>query len=560
MLRKRSDTPSTLQATTSGPTAPVPKDPQPSVDRIDELARRILKGDILLPKFQRGLVWDKEQILTLLDSVARGYPIGSILLWQSRQELRSENCIAELDIELPRPDYPVNYLLDGQQRLSAICGAMFWDGDDPKSRWNIIYDLRTQKLSHLDSLEDPPLHQIRFNKLSDPTVFFKHVASLDTLTSADKDILKQRADALFSRFKDYKIATVTLGDMSIQDVAPVFERINSTGTRLTIVDLMRAATWSPDFDLVDAIDSLLVTLQDKEFGGIDRRIVLRNISASAGGGFSAESIDQLRNYALPEKVEALKDAIAKTEEAYKRTVDFLSTEIGINNANVIPYSNQITVLAEIFRRVPTPNSKQHKAIVEWFWKTSLSGYFSGWNTGMMATDLATIKEFANGQKDRLTFQPRRDDTPDVWLNRQFRSNNAHTKLFAIILAHNEPVNLLTGKKIDTSLALSWDNAKEFHHFFPQAFLKNKKEPVQRINCLANIIMLTSASNKDILNKAPSAYLQDVAEAAGGSLNDWLKSNIISEQAYEAALRDDFDGFLTYRAEAINLAVKQKIEA
>ncbi len=560
MLRKRSDTPSTLQATTSGPTAPVPKDPQPSVDRIDELARRILKGDILLPKFQRGLVWDKEQILTLLDSVARGYPIGSILLWQSRQELRSENCIAELDIELPRPDYPVDYLLDGQQRLSAICGAMFWDGDDPKSRWNIIYDLRTQKLSHLDSLEDPPLHQIRFNKLSDPTVFFKHVASLDTLTSADKDILKQRADALFSRFKDYKIATVTLGDMSIQDVAPVFERINSTGTRLTIVDLMRAATWSPDFDLVDAIDSLLVTLQDKEFGGIDRRIVLRNISASAGGGFSAESIDQLRNYALPEKVEALKDAIAKTEEAYKRTVDFLSTEIGINNANVIPYSNQITVLAEIFRRVPTPNSKQHKAIVEWFWKTSLSGYFSGWNTGMMATDLATIKEFANGQKDRLTFQPRRDDTPDVWLNRQFRSNNAHTKLFAIILAHNEPVDLLTGKKIDTSLALSWDNAKEFHHFFPQAFLKNKKEPVQRINCLANIIMLTSASNKDILNKAPSAYLQDVAEAAGGSLNDWLKSNIISEQAYEAALRDDFDGFLTYRAEAINLAVKQKIEA
>lgn len=89
MLKKKPLTSTTLQATISGPTAPVPKDPQPSVDRIDELARRILKGDILLPKFQSGLVWDKEQILTLLDSVARGYPIGSILLWQSRQELRS---------------------------------------------------------------------------------------------------------------------------------------------------------------------------------------------------------------------------------------------------------------------------------------------------------------------------------------------------------------------------------------------------------------------------------------------------------------------------------------
>src|SRR4051794_12443396 len=85
------------KAATSGPTAAVPKDPQPTVDRIDELSRRIVSGDILLPKFQRDFVWERPQILTLLDSVARGYPIGSVLLWQSRQELRSENRIADLE-------------------------------------------------------------------------------------------------------------------------------------------------------------------------------------------------------------------------------------------------------------------------------------------------------------------------------------------------------------------------------------------------------------------------------------------------------------------------------
>src|SRR5207237_6011573 len=89
---------------------------------------------------------------------------------------------------------------------------------------------------------------------------FKHVPTLDTLGAADKDALKSQADLLFSRFKNYKIATVTLGDMSIQDVAPIFERINSTGTALTIVDLMRAATWSPDFELIDAIDVILDVL------------------------------------------------------------------------------------------------------------------------------------------------------------------------------------------------------------------------------------------------------------------------------------------------------------
>jgi hypothetical protein len=55
---------------------------------------------------------------------------------------------------------PVNYLLDGQQRLSTICGAMFWKGRDPKSRWNIAYDLRTERCLFLDPLDDPPPHQL----------------------------------------------------------------------------------------------------------------------------------------------------------------------------------------------------------------------------------------------------------------------------------------------------------------------------------------------------------------------------------------------------------------
>ena len=56
------------------------KDPQPSVDRIDDLASRILTGDIYLPKFQREFVWERSQVLELLDSVARNFPIGKVNL------------------------------------------------------------------------------------------------------------------------------------------------------------------------------------------------------------------------------------------------------------------------------------------------------------------------------------------------------------------------------------------------------------------------------------------------------------------------------------------------
>ncbi|MBS1860952.1 MAG: DUF262 domain-containing protein [Actinobacteria bacterium] len=535
-------------AAASGPTAPVPKDPQPSVDRIDGLATRILSGDILLPKFQRSFVWDPPQIIALLDSVARGYPIGSVLLWQSRHELRSEAQIAGLDIELPRPDYPVNYLLDGQQRLSTICAAMYWNGSDPRSRWNLAYDLRKEAFLHLDALDEPPPHQIRLNKLPDPARYFGQIALLGGI-DPDGDVLASNAQRLFNRFKDYKIATVTLGDMAIEDVAPIFERINSTGTALTIVDLMRAATWSPEFDLIDTIEELLDALADKEFSGIDKKVILRNISASAGGGFSTDSIDDLRTHSA----ESLKAAAEATKAAYLRTVDFLATEIRIPTAKVIPYSNQLTVLSEIFRRLPSPNAAQFAAIRTWFWRTALSGYFSGWNTGQMSADQTAAAAFADGETETVEVaaaEPR----PDIWTTRQFRANNAHAKLLAIVLAHRGPTDLLTGQAVEVGRALSWDNQKEFHHFFPRDYLKNRGVSSQRINCLANIVMLTSGSNKRISNRAPSDYLAEVEQAAGADLDAWLNANLISQEAFAAAKADDFSEFLRLRSESLHQAI------
>lgn len=83
------------------------RDPKPDVQRIEVLASRILDGDILLPKFQRAFVWDRGQILELLDSIMSNYPIGSVLLWLTRQKLRSENNIAGLPIKDRAPEYPV---------------------------------------------------------------------------------------------------------------------------------------------------------------------------------------------------------------------------------------------------------------------------------------------------------------------------------------------------------------------------------------------------------------------------------------------------------------------
>jgi hypothetical protein len=321
--------------------AELQKAPQPSVDRIEELAARILSGDIILPKFQREFVWSEKQVIELWDSIARNYPVGSVLLWRSRETLKAERTIADLEIGPTQFDYPVNYLLDGQQRLSSVCGALYWKGNDPDSRWNIAYDLRSSSFLHMDTLDSPPNHQVRLNWLSDPALFFTQLARVGSEPDAAK--LRDAGNELFNRLKDYKIATVTLLEMSIEDVGPIFERINSRGTPLTIVDLMRAATWSDKFDLFDQIDMLLKEIEPKDFGDLDRKIILRSLSAAAGGGFSEGSIDNLRKYEPDDLIKASE----VTNDAYKRAVDFLATELSIPSDRHIPYANQVVVLAEI---------------------------------------------------------------------------------------------------------------------------------------------------------------------------------------------------------------------
>lgn len=520
-----------------------PIDPKPSVERIDELAHRIITGDILLPRFQRDFVWERGQVIELLDSIAKNYPIGSVLLWLSKLRLQSERTIADLRISERKIEYPINYLLDGQQRLSTICGALYWDGKDRNSPWNIVFNLRNESFEHLDTVDDPPLHQIRMNKLPDAARFFAHVASLATLDAVDKDDLKTRAEALFARFKDYKIATVTLGDMPLNDVAPIFERINSTGTRLTVVDLMRAATWSEEFDLIDTIDGeVLETIAERGFGGIDRKVILRNISAAAGGGFSVESIDTLR----AKKADELKEAAKSTVEAYRRLTDFLRDEIKAPTDGIVPYANQFVVLAELFRLLPRPNASQFNEIRQWFWGTTLTSYFSGWNTGQMSTDQSAVREFAASKADKIIYVSPRP-TSDIWIVRQFRANNAHAKMLGLMLAQRGPRDLVTGQQVTLEAALSWSNNREYHHIVPAAFLKRSRTPSARINCVANFALLSSASNKHISDTKPSIYFRELEQRHGEGLGDILNSNLISPAAFDAGLRDDFEAFLMARS-------------
>ncbi|MFE7796440.1 DUF262 domain-containing protein [Nocardia sp. NPDC057440] len=525
------------------------QDPEPTVPRLETLAERVLEGDVILPRFQRKFVWSAQQVLNLLDSVARGYPIGSVLLWQtSDRELASERSIAGLDIDPPRPGYPVNYVLDGQQRLASICGALFWQPDsDPENRWNIVYDLRTSEFSQAQTFDDSLSHLLPVRLLSTPSDYFARVAAIP-----DQD-LSARAKLLYERFTNYQIAVVTLRGMSESEVAKVFERINSTHTPLTIVDLMRAATWSRSFDLQDEIDTLLEVLDRKNYGHVDDKTLLRTIAASAGFGFARDDMQGLRK--LPQ--DRLEAAVADAAKAARRAVDFLATEIGTPKAAALPYLNQFAVLVEIFRRVPTPTSSQRSAVERWFWLTASGEYFKGWNARQMADDLVAVGAFADGATEIDVNAP--IPREKLWTSSQFRANNAPAKLLGLLLADAGPKDLRSGQCIDVGRALAWQNDKEFHHFFPKAFLKSAGVSAARANVCANLIMLTSITNIHISDQRPSMYLKDLCDMEGESvIRERLARSYVDDAAYEAALRDDYGAFLEARAMTLHRRLMELI--
>lgn len=415
------------------------KDPRPEIMRLEELALLVKGGEIKLPKFQRPFVWKKPDMLKLLDSIYKGYPIGSILIWNSSQRLTSERSIAGLEVDEQKLGwFPTNYLLDGQQRLTTLCGALFWTGNDAASIWNIHFDLDKEEFTH--PIESDSTNLFPLNKLIDTSDFIRQCMRFEHHTKRSEYI--QTAQKLLRAIKDYKIAVVKIGDMTLEEVAPIFERINSTGRKLTMVDLMMAATWSNGFDLTNEINIIKLSCSEKGFPNISEQVVLRSISAAAGLGINKDDIQRLRS----QNSSALLEATRHTKLALREALMFLKDEIGIFDLSYIPYGLQLTYITEIFRICSPLTVAQTNELRHWFWFTSVTRYFGTSNSGQNSKDLANIRRFASGEVGQL-FKRGNIDISRLLFD-QFNLRNATSTTFALLLVRIHPLMTVDGRHID----------------------------------------------------------------------------------------------------------------
>ena len=94
--------------------------PEPQSVTFSSLFAEIEYGTIKIPQFQRDFVWSKTDSAKLLDSIVKGYPIGTFILWKTNERLRSIRNLGGLTLpDTPKGD-AVKYVLDGQQRLTSL--------------------------------------------------------------------------------------------------------------------------------------------------------------------------------------------------------------------------------------------------------------------------------------------------------------------------------------------------------------------------------------------------------------------------------------------------------
>lgn len=505
---------------------------------LKDLIADINSGQIKVPQFQRQFVWKEDQALKLLDSIASNYPVGSLLLWRTKNSLAVERNIGAF--KLPETDdmSPTDYVLDGQQRLTVIYSA--FGALEKQDGFEAVYDLNEQNF--IESPEEFSQIQFPLRIIYNTTKLLNFRSGLVSYPNAGQ--LQERLDGLIDVITNYRIPVVTLKELTVEEVCPIFERINSSGTRLSTYDLMVAATWTESFDLNDEAQKIATSLKPKGFDDIDGNTVLKCLSAIKHKGIKKEQVLSLRNLSKDD-MDSLVDVAKK---ALLKTVDLLKTDFKIYSWDFLPYEAIAIILSYIYSKRQTLNVEDVRRVRQWFWLSSFSERYRGASESFVSQDLEAIDSYViSGNEPRKSF----GSIPPIqsFKSLSFRSNNSRSRALIILLALKSPRNITNGALIDPEVALSNYNQKQFHHIYPKAHLKRIEEQEEH-NSLANFCMLAASENNAISDDHPNEYLPRLAKALGCDAEIVFKTNYLpSPQTVDYATLK-YSDFIDIRAKLL----------
>lgn len=520
---------------------------------IRRIIDRITSGDIRIPAFQRGYVWDADQVAFLLDSLYKGFPIGTIFLWKTDQRLKIEKDLGQFVLPEPKKDYPVNYVLDGQQRLTSLF-SVFQTELTPtiktENEWvDIYYDLKS----------DENIQESCFFALTDSEADLARHFPIKTMfdsvsyRKATKDLTNiqvEKIDKVQEKFKEVLLPVQTLETDERSKVAIVFERINRAGTALDTYQLLTAWTWSEDFDLQNKFEELFNEIEPFGFSDLaeDKDLQLKCCSGVILGEATPGAIMKLKGDEVRNNFEKIKNGI-------KSSIDFLKKELSVQSLNSMPYPAMMVPLSGFFATDKTSGhpytDNQRKQLIKWFWRSNFSRRYSSSVDSKHKHDLIELNNLKNNPDYRMPEFNVKIDT-SFFTSNQFNVTSVSTKTYVLMLAQQKPKSFISGANVDLEKVLKRVNRNEFHHIFPKKYLEKQGVNKTEINQCANFCFLSSADNQKIKDKSPQEYKKLIASS---ELKTVMEHALCPEDSLDII---DYSAFIEKRAAILNKKVEDLI--
>jgi hypothetical protein len=213
---------------------------------LTHLIEDIKRGNIALPDIQRPFVWSAARARDLFDSMYRGYPVGTLMFWETGAEVGTRQVGGDLTERVAKL-----LIVDGQQRLTSLfavlTGSAVLTKDFEERRIRLAFRPSDETFEVTDAaIERDPEFVADITVLwedgyrSTVRRFLNRLSESRgaELSSAEEDRLEERVDRVRD-LRDFRFQVIELGTGANEEqVADIFVRINSEGIQLNQSDFI----------------------------------------------------------------------------------------------------------------------------------------------------------------------------------------------------------------------------------------------------------------------------------------------------------------------------------
>ena len=365
---------------------------RPEREYLREIIKKMENGLYVIPAFQRDFVWLQRQIIVLFDSIIKGYPIGTLILWKpSGESYRIKNVVND---NIYADNNKHVYILDGRQRLTAFYCCVL-DYENKPGKFNLYFNLEKESFEFQNNKLDYD-KSVLVSEVYDTFRMLGILQQFMEIEDVEKrnDYIK-KVKELNTILQSYEIGEIELDDCSLDEAGEVFSRINSKGTDISKVEMLQAVSYkSPDNVLfAEEIKSIINSLEEFNFSDIRTDDLLNCCYRYINKYFFEDTNLKLLTGA------DLNDIVIRLRTDIHKTVDFLYNECNVLSYRHLPYTRQLIAICSFFSEVKDPSNAQLFELKKWFYYTTANQSFQNSSLGNVRPLFYRFNKFLRGEVD-----------------------------------------------------------------------------------------------------------------------------------------------------------------